>query len=500
MQDKSNLTALRALEKQYYAYTYALAVIEYDQSTVAPAESSDGRAAAAGALSEAQFNLLINPATDALINAAGREADEAQDEQAQAEVRELRLRYNQICRIPPAEYAAFASLTQQAVPVWAKAKRSNDFASFAPYLEKIVAARRAQAAYIDPGRDPYEVWLDQYERGLTIDKCDRFFDELRGTIVPLLAEIRRRGKPVRTDFLDADWPIEAQRSLSQKIMELWTIDPDHCVLGETEHPFTSGFWHGDVRITTHYMPRDMASNLYSVAHEGGHALYELHVDPALDYTILAGGSTMGLHESQSRLFENYIGRSRAFIACIWPTLLSLFPGQLAGVSEEEFYRAVNRAEPGLIRTEADELTYSLHIMVRYELEKALLQGTLAVKDLPAAWNEKYKQYLGVSVPDDTHGVLQDIHWTSDLGYFPSYALGSAYAAQAMDDIKKTLDVDALTRGGDMKPLVRELTNRLWQYGCKKEPAWLVKNLCGGEFDPQYFTRYLQEKYIALYAL
>ena len=500
MESTPKLTALRALEKQYYSYSYALAVIEYDESTVAPAESSEGRAVAAEALSKAQFELLVNPETDALIAAAGVEADAVGDEQAQAEVRELRRRYDEICRIPAAEYAAFTRLTQEAIPVWVKAKRNNDFAAFAPYLERIVAGRRAQAAYIDPARDPYEVWLDQYERGLTIAQCDEFFDTLRRTIVPLLREIKRRGKPIRTDFLDADWPMEAQRCLSQKIMELWTIDPEHCILGETEHPFTTGFWRGDVRITTHYMPRDMLSNLYSVAHEGGHALYELHVDPALNYTILAGGATMGLHESQSRLFENYIGRSRAFIACIWPTLVGLFPGRFADVSEEEFYRAVNKAEPGLIRTEADELTYSLHIMVRYELEKALLRGELAVRDLPAAWNEKYKAYLGVEVPDDTHGVLQDIHWTSDFGYFPSYALGSAYGAQAMDDIRKTLDIDKLVRSGDLKPLVDELTRRLWQYGCKKEPAWLVKNLCGGPFDPRHFTDYLTKKYTALYEL
>lgn len=319
--------------------------------------------------------------------------------------------------------------------------------------------------------------------------------------MPLLADIQARGKAVRTDFLDQVWPLDGQRAVSQKIMELWGLDPAHCYLAESEHPFTTEFWRGDVRITTHYMERDMFSNLYSVAHEGGHALYELNIDPAYDYTAVTGGATMGLHESQSRLFENLVGRSRAFVSFLYPTLREIFPDQLADVTAEEVWRAVNRAEPGLIRTEADELTYALHIMVRYELEKALMQGTLAVADLPAAWNAKYKDYLGVDVPDDAHGCLQDIHWAmGDLGYFPSYALGSAYGAQAVDDLRKTMDLDAQWAAGDLEPLKAALKARVWQWGCMKEPQWLVESLCGGKFDPHHFTEYLKKKYTELYEL
>ena len=259
---------------------------------------------------------------------------------------------------------------------------------------RVVAARRAQAHYFAPDRDPYEVLLDRYEKGLTIAQCDEFFATLRETIVPLLADIQARGSAVRTDFLDQEWPIDAQRKVSEKIMQLWGLDPAHSHLSESEHPFTTEFWRGDVRITTHYMERDMFSNLYSVAHEGGHALYELNINPDYDYTAVTHGATMGIHESQSRLFENIVGRSRAFVNYLYPTLKELFPAQLADVSAEEIWRAVNRAEPGLIRTEADELTYALHIMVRYELEKALIQGTLAVTDLPAAWNAKVQRVPG----------------------------------------------------------------------------------------------------------
>lgn len=495
---KESLQALRALEKQLYAYHYALNVIDFDQATAAPDGSADGRAEACEVLSRASFDLLVNDGTAALLR---RAAADARTGQERAEVRELQRAYDEIARIPPAEYAAFTKLTQQSVPAWTKAKRTNDFALFAPYLARIVEARRAQAHCFAPDRDPYEVFLDRYERGLTIERCDAFFAALRAAIVPLLAEIRRRGAPIRTDFLTQDWPLDGQRRLSQRIMELWGLDPAHCRLAESEHPFTTEFWRGDVRITTHYQPQDVFSSMFSVAHEGGHALYELNIDPAYDYTAVTGGSSMGVHESQSRLFENYVGRSRPFIHCLYPTLCSLFPSQLDGVSEEEVWRAVNRAEPGLIRTEADELTYALHIMVRYELEKALMQGTLAVADLPAAWNAKYREYLGAEVPDDAHGCLQDIHWSmGDLGYFPSYALGSAYGAQAIADLRKTMDLDAQWAAGDLAPLKAALRERVWQYGNVKEPQWLVTSLCGGAFDPQYYTRYLTEKYTALYRL
>lgn len=495
---KDSILRLRALEKQLYAYRYALNAIDFDAETVAPEGGAEGRAEACEVLSRASFDLLVNPGSAALLQAA---AADAEDGQQAAEVRELQRQYDEIARIPAGEYAAFTKLVQQSVPVWTKAKRSNDFALFAPYLEQIVAARRAQARYFAPDRDPYEVFLDRYERGLTIARCDAFFGVLRAAILPLLAAIRDHGAPIRTDFLDQDWPLDAQKELSRRLLALWGLEPEHTLLAESEHPFTTEFWRGDVRLTTHYQPRDVFSNLYSVLHEGGHALYERHIDPALDYTALAGGSTMGLHESQSRLFENCVGRSRAFLRWLYPLLRELFPAQLADVSEEEVWRAVNRAEPGLIRTEADELTYALHIMVRYELEKALLQGTLAVADLPAAWNEKYRDYLGVEVPDDARGCLQDIHWAmGDFGYFPSYALGSAYAAQAVAGLRRTMDLDAQWARGDLAPLRDALCARLWRYGSSREPAWLVRSLCGGDFDPRCYTDYLARKYTALYKL
>ena len=488
---KPSIIRLRALEKQLYAYLYAMTVIDFDAETVAPEGSADGRAEATEVLSRASFDLLVNDA-----------AADAETEQERAEVRNLQRQYDEIVRIPADEYAAFTKLCSQSVPAWTKAKRTNNFSLFAPYLEKIIAARRAQARYFAPDRDPYEVLLDRYEKGLTIAQCDTFFAALRETIVPLLAAIKERGSAIRTDFLYQDWPIEQQRKLSKKIMEVWGLDPDHCVLGETEHPFTSGFWHGDVRITTHYMPQDMFSNLYSVAHEGGHALYELNVDPKYDYTTLAGGATTGLHESQSRLFENYVGRSRAFIHYLYPTLLELFPQQLNGVTEEEIYRAVNRAEPSLIRTEADELTYPLHVMVRYEIERMLFADEATAKDIPALWNRFMDEYLGIPVPDDTHGCLQDTHWSGgSFGYFPTYALGSAYDAMFVPAMcRDGVDLNGACASGDLTPVRAWLGEHIWQWGRAKDAPELIKGACGMDFDARYYCSYLQDKFTTLYEL
>lgn len=494
---KPSIIRLRALEKQLYAYLYAMTVIDFDAETVAPEGSADGRAEATEVLSRASFDLLVNDGTAALLKEA---AADAETEQERAEVRNLQRQYDEIARIPADEYAAFTKLCSQSVPAWTKAKRTNDFSLFAPYLEKLIAARRAQARYFAPDRDPYEVLLDRYEKGLTIAQCDEFFATLRETIVPLLADIQTRGKAVRTDFLDQEWPIDAQRRVSKKIMELWGLDPAHCYLAESEHPFTTEFWRGDVRITTHYMPRDIFSNLYSVAHEGGHALYELNINPDYDYTVVTHGATMGIHESQSRLFENLVGRSRAFVHYLYPTLKELFPAQLADVSAEEIWRAVNRAEPGLIRTEADELTYCLHVMVRYEIEKQLIGGTLEAKDVPAVWAKLYKEYLGIEVPNDRDGCLQDSHWSGGaFGYFPSYALGSAYGAQMLRRMEQDVDVWGAAAKGDLTPITAWLREKVHQYGGLMEPADVVKNACG-DFSAEDYIRYLTRKYTELYGL
>lgn len=492
------MQSLRELQKKLYALQFAMNVVDFDANTIAPAESFSGRGEALEVLSGMKYQLIANPSVPALLEQA---KTEPLTEQQAAEVRELLRIYNETSKIPANEYAAFVKLTSESVNAWGKAKAASDFSIFAPYLEQIVEYRRRFAAYFDASKAPYDVWLDQFEQGLSMEQCDAFFAQLKTTIQPLVQKITQSNTKINTDFLKATWPIEDQRKLSDFLMDTLNIDRNHCQIAESEHPFTTEFYKGDVRITTHYHENDMASNVYSVIHEGGHALYELHMADRLQYTCLSGGASMGLHESQSRLFENYIGRSKEFIQFIWPKLNELFPTQLANVTAEDFYKAVNLCEPSLIRIEADEVTYCLHIMVRYELEKRLMNGTLAVKDLPAAWNAQMKELLGVDVPDDAHGVLQDIHWAGgDLGYFPSYALGTAYAAQMVAQMRKTLDVDSLLKNGTLAPINEWLEQRIWQFGKEKTPAELLQNACEQPFDPSYYTDYLVKKYSAIYDL
>ena len=297
------------------------------------------------------------------------------------------------------------------------------------------------------------------------------------------------------------YPTEIQRKFSDYLMDVITINKDRCSIGETEHPFTTFFNKKDVRITTHYHEETPIYSMYSVIHEGGHALYELHSADELEGTLLSGGVSMSIHESQSRFMENYIGRSREFIGLIFPKMQELFPEQLAGVTPEQMYLAVNKAEPSLIRTEADELTYALHVLVRYEIEKSLFDGSISVEELPAVWNAKYKEYLGIEVPDDKRGVLQDSHWSGgNVGYFPSYALGSAYGAQMLAKMRQSVDVEGAIRSGDLRPITGWLEEHIWKFGCLYDPMELLERALGEPFNPRYFTDYLEEKFTAIYGL
>jgi len=278
------------------------------------------------------------------------------------------------------------------------------------------------------------------------------------------------------------------------------MDRDACILGETEHPFTTNFTRWDVRITTHYYENDFASSMYSVIHEGGHALYEMGTGEELLHTGLGSGVSMAIHESQSRFYENIIGRSRPFCARILPYLQRQFPEQLGGVDAEHFYRMINRSEPSLVRVDADELTYSLHIMVRYELEKALFDGSISVRDLPGEWNRLYREYLGIEVPNDRRGVLQDSHWAGgNIGYFPSYALGSAYGVQFLSEMEKDLDVYGAVAAGDFASINRWNETHIWRHGCMMDPGPLFESVCG-PFDPSHYTDYLERKYRDIYGI
>lgn len=493
------LSCLRKLEQTLAAYDHVTGVLYLDATTAAPSDTWEGRGKTMEVMSQVTYDLLANPENGELLSYLEEHSGEL-DAQARRETEVVRKNYDQIHRIPAEEYVAYSVLINDAESVWHRAKLADDFDAFAPYLEKITECNRKFAGYYHQEMQPYDALLNEYEEGMNTETLDAFFAQLRETIVPLIGKIQKAPR-IDDAFLYRHYPVETQRKLSDYLMGVMGIDRTHCGIAETEHPYTTNFNNKDVRITTHYYADNLVSSMFSVIHEGGHALYELGADDCYNYTALSGGVSMGIHESQSRFYENIIGRSPAFVHAVFPKLKELFPEQLADVDEEKFYRAINKAEPSLIRTEADELTYCLHIMVRYEIEKQLIAGTLAVRDVPAEWKRLYKEYLGVDVPSDREGCLQDSHWSGgSIGYFPSYALGSAYGAQMLSKMQEEIgNIWGDVAKGDLSKVTGWLRSHIHRYASFKKPGELFRSVCG-EFDAKYYTDYLTEKYTKLYNL
>lgn len=499
MTTQTALAKFREIQAKLSALNHAMSMIYYDSVTVAPEGSAQGRGQTLGILTGMSYDLSTCEDTMEVVRELLNDLDKL-DERERREVCEYNRDNEYLSSIPKEEYEAYTVLVNDAEAVWHRAKNESDFAAFAPYLEKIIDYTRRFCKYYKPSEQPYNVRLDMFERGLDMKSCDKFFAGLRERIVPLLRRVQQ-AQQIDDSFLYRHYPLERQREFSDYLMQVMGLDRTYCGIGETEHPFTIDFGNKDVRITTHYYEDNLASSMYSVVHEGGHALYELGGDDTYQNTILSGGVSMGIHESQSRLYENLIGRSREFIELIFPKMKELFPEQLEGVDALMMWRAVNKAEPSLIRTEADELTYCLHVMVRYELEKMLMSGELSVSELPEKWNELMKEYLGVDVPDDKHGVLQDSHWSGgSIGYFPSYALGSAYGAQILARMKQDIDVEALVASGNIAAINEWLRERIFRHACRYDPSVLLEMCCGAPFDPEYYITYLEKKYTEVYGL
>lgn len=493
------LAKLKETTAALNAYGHAMGVMYVDGDTAAPVQSYKGRGETMAYLSGITYQLTVAPEIPEVFGTILANRDQVTPIQArQAEL--MKENYEHLTRIPMDEYIAYQQVLTEAGAVWHEAKEKSDYAMFAPHLAKLIDYSRRFAAYRDSTRPAYDLLLDDHEKGTSVKTLDPFFATLREKLTPVVLAVGEKPAP-RTDFLHQRFPLHVQREFSARLMQMMGIDPQRCTLCETEHPFTSGFNKWDVRITTHYYENDPLSNMYSVIHEGGHALYELGIGDELQFTSLASGATMGLHESQSRFYENLIGRSQPFCEALLPVMQELFPQQMAGVTPEMLYAAVNKAEPSLIRTEADELTYPMHIMIRYEMEKQMFLGDAKVEDLPALWNQMYKDYLGVIVPNDREGILQDTHWSGGMfGYFPSYALGSAYGVQMLSHMEKDVDVWGAARQGDLTPITAWLGDKLHRYGNLLTPDKLLLNAMGEPFDPVCYTDYLTKKFTELYKL
>lgn len=500
---QSTIQQFRQHISQIKYYDEALNVLYWDLRTGAPRKSIEGRSEVIGALSAQLFQLQTAPTLGDWLTELEQAATFASlSEIDQRLVVETRKEYDARVKIPAELNQQYVVLTAKAESLWEVAKEQNDYAMFAPYLDQIIAM---QQQFIDlwgaKGATRYDTLLDLYEPGMTTEQLDRIFDQLKQRIVPLAARIASSPHQPETDFLQQTYNKEAQKAFSLYILEQIGFDFTAGRLDESVHPFMTGLNHGDVRITTRYLPEDVTSALFGTIHECGHALYEQNIRPELNGTTLCIGTSMGIHESQSRFWENVIGRSRPFWQKYYPELQKHFPGQL-DVSVEQFYRATNTVQPSLVRIEADELTYNLHIIIRYEIEKKIFNEGVTAAELPALWNELYEQYLGVTPPNDAEGVLQDVHWSGGaFGYFPSYALGNMYAAQMTAVLEQQMpDVWDNVAQGKLHPIKQWLTEQVYQYGKLRTPSELIEAIAGKPLDPTYFITYLEQKYSDIYQL
>ena len=490
---------LQNLVDRLAAYNAASVVFDWDTSAGdAPEEASDYTAKLMGILAGESFALSTSEETVKLLKDCMEHP--SNDEVETAIVKRLLEDYEKICHIPQKEFVAYQELISKGMNRWEKAKEEKDFSLFAPVLKELIDASKKINGY-RPRKDGYSLYdmmLDEYEKGFTTKELDRFFGELKEELLPIVQKISERQELVRTDFLDRNCPVEAQKTFNRFLAEHLGFNFKRGAIAESAHPFTTSLHNRDVRITTHYYEDMITSAIFSTIHETGHALFEQNNDDQITMTPLSGGSC-AVHESQSRMFENMIGRSEPFWAPIYPKFQEIFSEQFGDISLDEFVRGVNASKPSLIRTESDELTYCFHIMIRYELERELFDGDLSVDELPKLWNQKYREYLGVEPENDAEGVLQDVHWSGAMfGYFPSYALGNAIAAQLYHAMEQVVDIDGSLRSGDLEPIRAYLREHIHQYGTMKETKQLLLNATGEEFNPSYYIQYLKDKYTKLY--
>ncbi len=491
---------LNKLDTQLNALGFCENLVFWDAATLAPKNSVSGRGIALEVTSELYYNLFINDNTKKMLD----ELEKCQNELTVLELAKFKFfkeSYNQVACIPVNEYAAYANLKTKSSSAWEEAKESGNFNTFEPLLQQVIDFQRKYVAYRQLGGHPYNTLLADYERGLTVEIADKFFDELRNVIVPLLKKITDKNLVVPSPFEGVAYSVEGQKKFSNQILDKLNFNKDSGIIAESVHPFTMNITRDDVRITTVYQEDHPLSSIYSTIHECGHGLYEQNIGEDLGFSKLSTGTSMGIHESQSRIYENNVGRSEAFWQTYFPLLKEIFSEQLKDSNATECYKASNDVKTSLIRIEADELTYSLHIMVRYEIEKAIFEGGLDAKDLPKAWNDKYEEYLGVRPANDSEGVLQDVHWSEGLfGYFPSYALGSAYASQFESAMNKVFDFTEAIEKDDLSQINGWLKENIHKFGSTKNPAEIIEAATGEAFNPKYFTDYLVDKYTKLYDL
>lgn len=497
---KCELEELEAKTNKILSIEYAEKILSWDAQTGAPRSGALERSEALGYFSALKHSIIVNKDYKQLLDRLFEYKGELSDIDCKIVEKSIK-EYEKLNKIPSEEMVEYEKLISRSQHSWEEARAKNDFLIFSKDLKEIVKTLKRFAKYRDGNKHPYDIFLDDYEEGMTMEKLDIFFTALKSRIVPLLKNIMKSEAEIRDDFLLKNYELQSQREFAKVLLNDLKFDLSKGILTESTHPFTSGVSIADVRLTSRYEENNFISGILSTAHEGGHALYEQNIDSRLRGTPLATGTSLGIHESQSRIYENNFCKSEEFVKFLLPKLKKFFPEQLNNVSESEFYKGINIVKPSFIRVDADELTYPLHIMIRYEIEVALLEGTIDVDDLPSVWNKKMEEYLGIIPETDSLGVLQDVHWSFGLfGYFPTYAIGSAYAAQFFYKIEKEMDINCILRKGEMDTPLNWLRENIHNFGSLLNPDEISLKATDEILNPDYFCDYLEDKFSKIYNL
>lgn len=487
--------------KKYVAemgyYDKATSLLYWDLRTGAPKKGVTERTKVITMLSGKSFDMSTSDEMGNYLR--DLKGAEELDNITKAMVKECSKEYDRNKKIPKDRFQEYVELRSESESIWEEAKSKSDFEMFRPYLEKMVEFQKEFVEYWGYKDSKYDTLLDHYEPDMTVKKVDGLFNDLRKGLVPLVKNIQDSGYNLKS-FFDNKFDIEKQKKFCNYILKEIGYDFEAGRLDESVHPFTIGITPGDVRVTTRYKEDNFEGALFGTIHEGGHALYEQNISKNLNGTSLCSGTSSAIHESQSRFWENIIGRSMGFWKKYYNELSSIFPNQAKKFTLEDFYKGMNRVQPSLIRVDADECTYNLHIMIRYEIEKGLINGEIKVKDLPEIWNSKMKEYLGVTPKNDGEGVLQDVHWSGGMfGYFPTYALGNLYSAQILNAITKEIpEFYHLVEKGDFNLIIEFLKGRIYKHGKLLTPRDIIKNISGEELNGKYLVDYLEKKYKSIY--
>ena len=494
---EENLRQLKERLAQISDVSSTNGLLMWDRQTYMPKGGVAGRAEQTATLSRIAHEMLVDVETGRLLEALDQPDPSSEDG---ALVRRARREYEKATRLPGELVAEISRTTALAEPAWVEARERSDWSLFAPHLETILPLQREAAEHLGYEDHLYDALLDGYEPGAKKARLEKMFEELKTELVPLIRSISERDGEDREAPLHNAFDEKAQERFGEEVITRFGYDWDRGRQDRTVHPFCIGLTPGDVRITTRFDPGWLSPALFGTMHETGHALYEQGVDPAYARTPLSGGTSMGIHESQSRLWENLVGRSRPFWSHFYPGLQKAFPEALGEFELEGFYRAINAVSPSEIRVEADEVTYNLHILLRFELEVALIEGSLSVSDLPSAWNAKMEEYLGITPENEATGALQDVHWSAGLfGYFPTYTIGNVLSVALFDEaIGAYPAIPEQIAEGEFSTLLGWLRENIHRHGSRYYPDELIERVTGRPLDAAPYLKYLKNKFGQLY--